>query len=566
MTEPLPQAGLMDDRNTGDAPKRAEMVRCSSLWSAYGDALGWISELTSAAGLRRRTAGAPLVRPIEWKHRIGGRSGAIVKLPQGCYSDDSQLRLATSRSIGPDGFDVEAFSRVELPVWLSYALGGGRSTSAAAANLARGRVSWFANAYPGWTQSGGNGAAMRIQPHVWASSDPADVSTFLPDVVRNSVCTHSHPNGLMGAVLSAASLSHTMATGRTPGPSDLIGAAGNIVPDVLQVIEEDFELSRYWRPAFERESGSFAEAWARAAEECQRALDVAAETRDLSGGERYEVVVDRLRLKEEARRGSGMLTAVAAVALTWCDPDPETALRIAANVLGTDTDTIATMAGAILGMQARHEPPVDVLDADLFRTEADRLARVGRGESPNGFQYPDLLRWQAPRARSDALVRLGEDDLCVLGLGRVESLGDPIRSSSPKFLWHWVKADFGQTLLIKRRASLKMGESAGDDGAARRMADQMWGTGGSMQATLDISGAGAEVTSNATSGHDPSGPEPERDIGAMIRYLESHRDEDAVVGQVIRRVVSRCSAAETAAFLAAAIDILRDSSNQRGQG
>lgn len=90
-------------------------IRRSALWAAYGDALGWISELTDATGLRRRTVGTPLCRPIGWTRRIGGRSGITTVLPQGCYSDDSQLRLATSRAIRPDGFDVEAFAKVELP-------------------------------------------------------------------------------------------------------------------------------------------------------------------------------------------------------------------------------------------------------------------------------------------------------------------------------------------------------------------------------------------------------------------------------------------------------------------
>ena len=39
---------------------RCAMTRRSALWAAYGDALGWISELTDSTGLNRRTGGAPL--------------------------------------------------------------------------------------------------------------------------------------------------------------------------------------------------------------------------------------------------------------------------------------------------------------------------------------------------------------------------------------------------------------------------------------------------------------------------------------------------------------------------
>ena len=87
-----------------DLASHGAKVRRSALWAAYGDALGWISELTDEAGLKRRTAGGPLCRPVQWKRRIGGRSGVTTLLPQGCYSDDSQLRLATSRAIRPRRF------------------------------------------------------------------------------------------------------------------------------------------------------------------------------------------------------------------------------------------------------------------------------------------------------------------------------------------------------------------------------------------------------------------------------------------------------------------------------
>ena len=364
---------------------RALCVERSSLWAAYGDALGWISELTDHAGLMRRTGGAALCRPVAWKRRIGGRSGVTVRLPAGCYSDDSQLRLATSRAIRSDGFDVEAFAKVELPVWLSYGLGGGRSTSAASEHLGRTKAVWWNNRFRGWTRSGGNGAAMRIQPHVWASPSPADAGTFLPAVVRNSVCTHSHPSGLLGAVLHALCLAHAMHCGRPPSRGELpqIISVAEQLPDI---ISGDPELG-YWRVAFEKEAGDFAAEWAKAIEALGEAAELA-QTCSAPGEEGYASIVRALKLCDPSRRGSGMLTALAAVSLAWCEPHPEEALRIATNALGTDTDTIATMAGAMFGVNAEAEPPEDVLDAGLFRNEARRLAHVAAGASTPGHAYP----------------------------------------------------------------------------------------------------------------------------------------------------------------------------------
>ena len=131
---------------------RKDRIRRSSLWAAYGDALG----------------------------------------------DDTQLRLATGRAIRPDSFDVEAFAKVGLPVWLGCALGAGKSTSAAALNLSKPRTSWFANTFKGWTESGGNGAAMRIQPHVWAARSRMPDQTVSQPVPETA--SGSRPLDLQSAV------------------------------------------------------------------------------------------------------------------------------------------------------------------------------------------------------------------------------------------------------------------------------------------------------------------------------------------------------------------------------
>ena len=46
---------VRDDAGTVDPGERAVCIERSALWAAYGDALGWISELTDTAGLMRRT-------------------------------------------------------------------------------------------------------------------------------------------------------------------------------------------------------------------------------------------------------------------------------------------------------------------------------------------------------------------------------------------------------------------------------------------------------------------------------------------------------------------------------
>ena len=550
-----------------DFAEHVSRVRRSSLWAAYGDALGWISELTDEAGLKRRTGGVALSEPVAWNRRIGGRTGITAALPKGCYSDDSQLRLATSRAIRSDGFDVEAFAKVELPVWLSYALGGGRSTSAAATHFAKTKSPWFTNTFKGWTHSGGNGAAMRVQPHVWAARTPDDPDSFLLDVVRNTICTHSHPTGIMGAVLHALCVARAIDTGNCPSPSDL-DTAIEVVEHLPEIVEGDTELS-YWCSAFERESGSFSDAWKNemlATREAVRAVRMI--TTNATAEERYKNIVNGLRLRDPARRGGGMLTAVAATALTWCETSPVEAMRIAANAVGTDTDTIATMAGAIIGAASESDPPGDVLDADLFRSEAQRLVTIASGGKPPSHSYPDLLYWSAPMTRADALVQSKDGHLNVRGLGSVsKTIDEPIKPSSGDFQWQWIKLEFGQTLLIKRRRNLAfdviqdkerrskivIGKPIESEKTNQRISR--------TQEHEDQSRSDSPVLDS----HRKTPKESSRmtdypqtlNLSMVLSYMEEYVDSDEGVGRMLRQVVSEGTPGEIYEFVGKLIDLLQ---------
>ena len=543
--------------------ERSLTVQRSALWAAYGDALGWISELTNDKGLKRRTSGASLEKPLKWTRRIGGPAGVNVPLPVGCYSDDSQLRLATCRAIRTDGFDVEAFAKVELPVWLSYALGGGKSTSAAASNIAKPRVQWFANTFRNWTNSGGNGAAMRIQPHVWSANSPDDPTTFLQDVIRNAICTHSHPIGLSGATIHALALAHAITKGCSPSPEELLDST-NVVADFQMMIENDFEVSNYWLPEFEKSSGAFRDAWNSAINDCRVAIRTAAKASEATGSRGYAEVVNELKLRDPARRGSGMLTAIAAVALTWCESSPEKALIIAANELGTDTDTIATMAGAILGAVSDADPPVDVLDVDLFRSEAKRMSDIAAGLDVSGHKYPDLLHWSAPKTRADSLVSLDEGRLHVLGMGDAEPLDSPVQSRQKDFQWQWIRVDTGQTLLIKRRAKLAMKSIPNVLHQVTQPSHDIQKaetTSGDVRPQSDAARV-EEARPTATSQPIPMGNSLPRiphqsPVEDMVTYLERHNYEDEYIGRALRRMAEKGTMGQIAAFLSVVVDRLQ---------
>ncbi|WOS39910.1 ADP-ribosylglycohydrolase family protein [Xanthomonas rydalmerensis] len=431
----------------------------SSLWAASADALGWITELADA-GLVKRRVGAPrLKKPVQWRRKIGGWSGVEVDLPAGTYSDDTQLRLAVSRAIGNGGvFDVEAFAKIELPTWLSYALGAGRGSKAAASGLAKKGVNWFSNFYNAknlrYVDGGGNGAAMRIQPHVWCA--PADRNDkMLLNVLRDSLVTHGHPNGFCGAIFHAISLSDTLLEGAVSGPESW-GKYLSVFNEVPEMVDSDPQLRDFWLPSWEKKSGvKLKDALARVRAECQDDLNKIENSLSSDNLEfSYFDVLTQLDLFNEKLRGSGLKTSIAANALSWLfrNANVEDAVLCAANALGSDTDTIGTMAGAMLGALAP-APRWHVQDREYLVDQALRLEKIRDGSVVSSFEYPDLMQWRAPGTQADS-VMVHDGGIVLAGLGNAEPIGGDYSSGDGSEIWQWMRLDFGQTILVKRRRDL----------------------------------------------------------------------------------------------------------------
>ena len=542
-------------------------VTRSSLWAAYGDALGWISELTDRPGLDRRTNGAPLQRPVKWRRFIGGRRyGITIDLPRGCYSDDTQLRLATSRAISRGWFDVESFAKIELPVWLSYKFGAGRACTAASRNLAKRGAAWHLNQFRGWENSGGNGAAMRIQPHVWATKDLTNPRLFLPDVMRNTVCTHSHPVGILGAVLHALSLAETLRSRRIPGPSRLLELLDRAAA-ARESLENDDQLRYTWWPMRNQIAGSFQSEWAHTVDQCRRAIRVAAEcTESKSAESGYSEIIDKLDLKNRQKSGSGTLCAITAVALAWCEPDIESALAIAANAIGTDTDTIATMSGAIMGAIAEQDPPVKVLDEELIRSEAQRLVDMASGGEIAGHNYPDINHWRAPRTQGDALYATTDGGSWMSGLGPAEQLEDPIPMSNSEFQWQWLRLDFGQTVFIRRRTKLPELPNYEVQTSSNGLFLVTDSTSMATQRNIDsnVSTEKAPPIGNGDYSRDSMQPklvDSELDIDTAIEFVRTNIEDHQAIGKAVRKVFEKGSSAAIFKFVGGLCEIFQPARN-----
>jgi ADP-ribosylglycohydrolase len=390
--------------------------------------------------------------------------GPTVDLPTSAYSDDTQLRLAVGRCVRTGGrFDIEAFSKIELPVFLSYQLGAGLGTKAAARALGRRTTRWYSNFFDdrgaSYANGGGNGAAMRIHPHVWAAPRHRP-DAFLPPVLRDAITTHGHPRGILGAALHALSLGTLLHEGQVPAP-DRWPAMVRYLERTIADIRGDEILATRWLPEWERRADT---SWDDAVmvtitelgEQLNTAAKAAGRGADRDIDTAYRKLVTQLGGMEPKTRGAGTISAVLALWLGWSyQNDPERGVRIAAGLLGSDTDTVASMAGALLGTVASAGPPDDIADADLIAGEATRLDLLSKGQRQSSFPHPDTLHWRPPSSIADS-VGLIRGRVAVAGLGAAREESEPIRGSGKNAgVWQWLLTDYGQRLLVKRRPELR---------------------------------------------------------------------------------------------------------------
>lgn len=416
---------------------RESCIVNSAVWAAFGDALGFISEGVDERGLARRLEGDVLdTKP--WIRKVSRVSPDIL-LPAGLYSDDTQLRLATSRAIRKDGhFDVEAFSSVELPSWLEYHLGAGLGTLSSARRL-RSHRPWntlvTGDKDGRYVNGGGNGAAMRIQPHVW-SARRGDDDRFLLDVIHNTACTHGHPKAFVGSLFHAVLLRWMLDNAQVPD-TNLVLDLVDVVQAALSRVGSSKFLGSSWIEQWNRSAAaSFDKEWTLACDSVRGCIKAIPSIRAGDSG-RYTQYLGSLNLLSESERGVATKTAAAAyAALKILDGlPPVEILRIIAGALASDTDSIATMAGALLGVCFSEKCSSAVLDRQYVEDEARRNVQVAAGTDA--------------AAEFDYHVRRDKTGLKVGSLAYALPVSERIGRPGAKEHYQWVRMPFGQTILLR---------------------------------------------------------------------------------------------------------------------
>lgn len=321
------------------------------LTTAIADALGWQSEFSRSREDVGRQFGSPFVENFGfWKKRVGGRfHGYEDRMRPGDYSDDTQMTLMTARAIRADGsFDAEYFSKVELPAFVAYSRGAGSTVKEAAKRIQRTRVHWYSNFFAykvrgiktDYRDAGANGVAMRIAPHAMANLSSPEAG--LIGVWQNAITTHGHPRAILGALVQYLCL-HLATSGLDK--AQFLDQLSSQVQE-LSVPEVNLHLQE-WVRQWEQDGRSFSKEWSTTLGEFVDLTDAVRGALKAEGDQQF---LRSIGAYAPVSKGSGTVTAAAALYfyLKYREA-PYRGLRRLVNMLGTDTDTIAAMAGALWG-------------------------------------------------------------------------------------------------------------------------------------------------------------------------------------------------------------------------
>lgn len=326
--------------------------------SAIGDALGWVTEFEkSSLSLKQKFDIERIENFIPWEKKVGGRFwGHNEKIESGAYSDDTQLSLAVARSIRDNGkLDHEYFAEIELPAWLEYARGAGRTIKLSAKKIQRKSANWHNNFYSikqkngrfNYIDSGANGAAMRILPIALVNT--GNHNQIYNDIFANSIVTHGHPRAIVGALLYGISVSKIILYRPEDfDPIQYLTQLGNSIEEDLSLDHVDNEKIKDWANKWSKQKGqNFRKAYNAVIEEV---LEELRKVYFQLANNKYEDLLAELGCYAPETSGSGIGTVIAGIYLALKnDKKPKKAILEAVNSFKADTDSIAAFSGGLIG-------------------------------------------------------------------------------------------------------------------------------------------------------------------------------------------------------------------------
>lgn len=447
---------MMIQVEPNDVPaSRVSGAQAAFLGAVVGDALGWPYEGHRAGGIPQDG-----VEPgfTGWRLQCGTRFQRYFEdIRPGEYSDDTQLMLCVARSRLCRGAWWESFARCELPLWLSYQRGGGRAAKTGAKAWLDGKAPWTMSqaAVNTYFEAGANGVAMRVLPHCVAGLNHTDFGPVAQAIMADGVTTHGHPRALVGALAYGFALWAALGSrfDATTTLCDFLIACQDQwapLPDIHFAWPD-------WRKATDA-AGNYLAVWESTVGETVELLRTAAGS----------VGVPEIHILEALGclgcfKGSGTVTATAACYLTDRSLQgvaPQVAIGIACTARQADTDTLASMAGGLIG--AIHGADslstwVDTLqDAEYLRAAASALSHLAHETSASESSLPpveseDLTMFLGSLSKLSAF----RGSTITLPDGRRAGVLDvfamPSTGDGPKFNTTRARTEDGQTVYFHWR-------------------------------------------------------------------------------------------------------------------
>ena len=359
------------------------------LGAAFGDALGWPNERVAKSNALKQTQGR-LHDFKRWTRRSGGRFFPHEEIiEEGEYSDDTQLILCLSRSLQKGEAWWNHFTQVELPFWSVYERGGGGATKRAVESWLDGVAPWSPNRKPQdvkrYYDAGGNGVVMRVLPHILRLGEK-EFPEIATNIFLDGITTHGNPRALLGALAYALAL---WAAFR----KDSKLAYGELVEELIKNAEIWSALPATpgippeWRNQAENSLQGYMKLWESAKAEVMEYLEVCRAELSKGALSLDDDVLKKLQCFNSKISGAGTVAAIASVYLASRHAaDPINGVVKAAFAIDSDTDTIASMTGGLLGCINGSDwlSPVkqDIQDAAYIEKNAFRLANGHIDDKP----------------------------------------------------------------------------------------------------------------------------------------------------------------------------------------
>jgi ADP-ribosylglycohydrolase/predicted enzyme related to lactoylglutathione lyase len=432
------------------------------LGAAVGDAMGWSQE-PEARRVDKNTFSTAQVLENgfqKWVRKSGGQYYPYqeIILP-GEYSDDTQLILCTARSLLYGKHWCHHFTKRELPTWTCYERGGGGATKRAANEWLNGKEPWSSSkTNKKYFDAGGNGVAMRILPHCLLDTTESNFAKIAKNIVANGVTTHGHPRALVGALAYGFALWVAFRETKTLEYGAIIEKLLSEV-NSWSYLPDLNDICPTWKSyALEVSGGKYGDLWQNTVNEMLQLLKQCREAINQGA-----LAVDReLLIKiggvDKKIKGAGTVTAAAAIFLaSRYAADPLHGVVEAAFTEGADTDTIASMTGAILGAIAGIEwlgnYAEQVQDARYLRRLAEHIAQnqgdCQTKQADNSRNLKISINWfieEIAKSNLGKIVRIPDErEAQISTINHHQSLS----KSTVAISWKLTTTD-GQSLYIKK--------------------------------------------------------------------------------------------------------------------